>query len=109
AVAGSMHSARLRRHPPAVGGRPRAAAPRRRQPYPMTTAVPVSPAHEAALATPPPPRWARWAVHAVPLVALPSSLWRLAVVRSGDVRRGGDHRSRGRQRRFDGTRPCLET
>ncbi|MGW6545607.1 hypothetical protein ACWGBH_22555 [Streptomyces massasporeus] len=27
----------------------------------------------------PPPRWARWAAHAVPLVALPSSLWRLAM------------------------------
>ncbi|MEU9570624.1 hypothetical protein AB0D62_12175 [Streptomyces massasporeus] len=45
----------------------------------MTTDVPVSPAHVAALATPPPPRWARWAAHAVPLVALPSSLWRLAM------------------------------
>jgi hypothetical protein len=27
----------------------------------------------------PPPRWARWAAHAVPLIVLPSSLWRLAM------------------------------
>ncbi|MFJ4283509.1 hypothetical protein [Streptomyces massasporeus] len=45
----------------------------------MTTEVRVSPAHSAALATPPPPRWARWAAHAVPLIALPSTLWRLAM------------------------------
>jgi hypothetical protein len=29
---------------------------------------------------PPPPRWARLAAHAVPLVVLPSTLWRLALV-----------------------------
>lgn len=30
--------------------------------------------------TPPAPRWAWWASHAVPVIALPSSLWRLALV-----------------------------
>ncbi|MFD0279803.1 hypothetical protein ACFVHB_38745 [Kitasatospora sp. NPDC127111] len=29
--------------------------------------------------TPPPPRWAVWVAHAVPLIALPSTLWRLAM------------------------------
>ncbi|MFJ3928179.1 hypothetical protein [Streptomyces sp. NPDC090022] len=44
----------------------------------MTTHV-STPARSAALATPPPPRWAVWAAHAVPLIVLPSTLWRLAM------------------------------
>ncbi|MCY0920165.1 hypothetical protein ACFWBH_07825 [Streptomyces sp. NPDC059999] len=45
----------------------------------MTTQVTPTPAHAAVLSTPPPPRWAVWAAHAVPLIALPSTLWRLAM------------------------------
>ncbi|MGW3210307.1 hypothetical protein [Streptomyces sp. NPDC001135] len=45
----------------------------------MTTELRGAPAPFTAPAVPPPPRWARWAAHAVPLVALPSSLWRLAM------------------------------
>jgi hypothetical protein len=34
---------------------------------------------DAAPAVPDPPRWAHWAAHIVPLCALPSGLWRIAM------------------------------
>ncbi|MFD5203521.1 hypothetical protein ACFWM7_25995 [Streptomyces sp. NPDC058375] len=45
----------------------------------MTTQTSSADGRSPAPTTPPPPRWARWAAHAVPLVVLPSSLWRLAM------------------------------
>lgn len=45
----------------------------------MTTETSSATGQPPSITTPPPPRWARWAAHAVPLVALPSSLWRLAM------------------------------
>lgn len=45
----------------------------------MTTQTSSADGRSPSITTPPPPRWARWAAHAVPLVVLPSSLWRLAM------------------------------
>ncbi|MFF2087187.1 hypothetical protein ACFVVM_25720 [Nocardia sp. NPDC058176] len=45
----------------------------------MPLTIELSERRAAVLSTPPPPRWIRWAAHAVPLVALPSALWRLAM------------------------------
>ncbi|MBL3668920.1 hypothetical protein JL475_23585 [Streptomyces sp. M2CJ-2] len=45
----------------------------------MTTTIDDVADPAARAAVPPPPRWARWAAHAVPLCALPSSLWRIAM------------------------------
>ncbi|MCX5203689.1 hypothetical protein OG897_19805 [Streptomyces sp. NBC_00237] len=45
----------------------------------MTTDTSRDSRRSTALSTPPPPRWVRWAAHAVPLIALPSTLWRLAM------------------------------
>ncbi|MEU2800531.1 MULTISPECIES: hypothetical protein [unclassified Streptomyces] len=45
----------------------------------MTTQTSSADGQSPTYTTPPPPRWARWAAHAVPLVVLPSSLWRLAM------------------------------
>ncbi|MFI5775160.1 hypothetical protein ACIA74_43435 [Streptomyces sp. NPDC051658] len=45
----------------------------------MTTEVSRDSRRSTALSTPPPSRWMRWTAHAVPLIALPSSLWRLAM------------------------------
>lgn len=45
----------------------------------MTTEVTDESRHLAVLSTPPPSRLIRWTAHAVPLIALPSSLWRLAM------------------------------
>ncbi|MFD0025653.1 hypothetical protein [Streptomyces sp. NPDC058382] len=45
----------------------------------MATETSSAKAQPPTITTPPPPRWARWAAHAVPLAALPSSLWRLSM------------------------------
>ncbi|MEU2392441.1 hypothetical protein [Streptomyces sp. NPDC007369] len=46
----------------------------------MTTAAPAAPATPRPTSLPDVPRWAVLAAHAVPLVALPSGLWRLLLV-----------------------------
>ncbi|MFF3668361.1 hypothetical protein [Microtetraspora malaysiensis] len=43
-------------------------------------ASPHVPATSALPIVPPPPRWAVWAAHTVPLLVLPSGLWRVALV-----------------------------